>query len=347
MIEVIQVSTRNNRGHKDNHHFGFLLIDGFSHYAFAAALEPLRSANILLEQDRFTWSLIGTDKSTIHASNGLGCVVDMTCDEAFEMSNVIVCAGNNAAKLSTKPVEAWLRRCFRHGTKIGAVSSGVVVLAKAGLLDGISCAAHWEDIPHIRETYPFVEITDHIYQIHERIFTSAGGAASSHMMLKLIEELGGNTLAIDVATRMIIPRIRDGQDTANAPPHVRYGTWNKLVLAAIEIMNENIEEPISVITIASRLHVSIRQLERQFKAILRTTPNKFYLRIRLSQARQLVLYSDISIFDVALMCGFGNQQVMKKNYERLYGQSPIEERREKSRVRVPVVKVLHKLASDY
>ena len=331
---------------KASRHIAFLLLPGFSHYSFSAALEPLRSANIITGRQHFTWTLVGTTDRQVTASNGVTTLVDFTLDELDTPDEVVLFAATNADPVTTAPAEKWLRFHYRQGGNIRAVSSGVMVLARTGLLDNQRCAAHWEDTPRLRETFPRVTVTDSIFEPGDRISTCAGGAASAHMMLAMLEHSLGPALALDVATRMVIDRIRDGRDSLDVLPHIRYGTSNRLLLQAIALMNDNISEPLRIREMAAKVGASVRALERQFKSELGATPDRFYRRIRLSRARQLLRYSDHSLVEVAAYCGFGNTQLLKKHYETVYGTSPRAER-QRSRSAHGPAPILHEVNADY
>ena len=146
------------------------------------------------------------------------------------------------------------------------------------------------------------------------------------MMLAILEREIGPGLARDVASRMVIDRIRDGEDELNMQPHIRYGTWNRKILKAIAIMNQNISEPLPMRDIAASAHASVRQLERLFRKELNLSPDRFYRHIRLSRARQLLRYSEHSLGEIAMICGFGTTRAMKDNYEAFFGYAPRDER---------------------
>lgn len=328
MISIGGIKSASRRGEaQDGRHFAFVLLTGFSHFSFSSVLEPLRSANMILGKEYFTWSLIGLDADKVRASNGVTCLVDHQLADLDRTTDIIIIAGNDVVNLATDRLENQLRLHFRQGGRVGAVSSGVVVLARAGLLDGRNCAAHWENTPRLREDFPRITVTDSIFELHDRLFTCAGGAAGTHLMLALIEQQLGEGLVADIATRMVIDQIRNGDDNLNVKPHVRYGTWNRKVLDTIALMNDNISEPLPMRSLADVMGVSARCLERQFKSELGVTPNTFYRNIRLSRARQLVRYSAHSLCEVAAFSGFGSSKTMKLNYEAQYGISPREERK--------------------
>ena len=71
----------------------------------------------------------------------------------------------------------------RQGVMLGAVDSGQIMLAGAGVLDGYRAAVHWEALAGFRETYGAVNVTDAAYEIDRDRMTAATGSAAIDMML--------------------------------------------------------------------------------------------------------------------------------------------------------------------
>jgi AraC-like DNA-binding protein len=63
-----------------------------------------------------------------------------------------------------------------------------------------------------------------------------------------------------------------------------------------------------------------------FQQSLDTTPSKYYLRLRLRRARELLLQSRMSITEIAIACGFQSTCHFSKCYRALYGRTPRRER---------------------
>ena len=72
----------------------------------------------------------------------------------------------------------------------------------------------------------------------------------------------------------------------------------------------------------------MRQLERLFHKHLQRTPSQYYLELRLARARSLLLRSESQVRDIALACGFVSAAHFSKCYSRLFGVSPIGERKQ-------------------
>jgi len=91
---------------------------------------------------------------------------------------------------------------------------------------------------------------------------------------------------------------------------------------AIQLMRENLEQPLSSNELAERAFLSVRQLERLFRRYFDITPSRYYTRIRLYSARKLLQQTDMSVTDVALSCGFVSLSHFCKLYRQQFGLTP-------------------------
>ncbi len=91
-------------------------------------------------------------------------------------------------------------------------------------------------------------------------------------------------------------------------------------------MEANIEEPISLEDLSQYVGISRRQLERLFRKYLDCVPTRFYMNIRLKNARLLLLQTNKSIIDIALACGFVSAPHFSKCYRDFFNISPRQER---------------------
>lgn len=110
---------------------------------------------------------------------------------------------------SERGVLAWVRRLAHRGTVLGAMSFGPYVLARAGLLDGRRCAAHWEMHRVLREEFPNVQVTNSVLEIDGDRHTCAGGTSSLGLSLALIARQHGPVLAARIADQYMHERVRD------------------------------------------------------------------------------------------------------------------------------------------
>jgi transcriptional regulator GlxA family with amidase domain len=306
--------------------FGFFLVPRFAMLAFTSALEPLRAANLLSGRELYRWCAISRDGRPVAASNGLQIIAEASIESlgsgARDLDDIMVCSGLDAHVFGDKAVFAWLRRAAREGVRIGAVSDGAFILARAGLLNGYKCTIHWQCLPGFAETFPDIAVDAELYRIDRNRMTASGGTAALDLMLHLIEMDHGRDLAIAVAEQLLHERIRGDEDRQRMPLRVRLGLGHPKVLEVITLMEENLEEPISCVDLAERCGVSTRQMERLFRKYLGRTPRRYYLQLRLQRARRLLNESSLPVMEVALACGFVSPSHFAKCYREQYKQVP-------------------------
>lgn len=308
--------------------YAFLLIPGYSQLGFACALEALSLANLHPSGQRFyTWRVIGETGAPVPAYNGVTAAVDAALPDLDRNEVLVVCAGAQAAAGSTKAVLNWLRRQTRKGMDFGALSSGTYTLALAGLLAGKRVTTHWEYHDALVELLPDVIIETGLFTVDGRLFTSAGGAASMDMMLDRIRAEYGSDLATWVADQMVYtdPRAAThGQRLSRrARPDLAHG---KLGMA-LQIMENNLEDPLRPDEIAQLITLSTRQMERLFARHLGMSPKRHYLHLRLEKARGLLRQTGLSVTDICVACGFGSLSHFSKSYRATFGLSPGQEKR--------------------
>ena len=309
----------------------FLLIPDFSMIAFTSAIEPLRIANRLSGRRLYEWRLLSRDGAPVSASNGIaiqvgGAVADTEPPGSGVLPAVVLCGGLGSEHYQNRDVLAWLRRWDRRGAQLGALCTGAHVLARAGLLDRHRCTIHWENLPGFIEAFPEIPVTSDLYEIDRNRFTCSGGTAALDLMLHRIALAHGDELATKVSEQCIVDRIRGPHDRQRMPLRVRLGVHHPKLIHAVEIMEGNIEEPLSQEELADRIDLSRRQLERLFRRHLGRTPAQFYLETRLERARHLLFQTDMPIMSVACATGFVSASHFTTCYRQMFGKTPRAER---------------------
>lgn len=304
----------------------FVVLDGFSNIALSAAIEPLRLANYVSGRTLFEWTTHAINAQPVMASNGLRFMPDGDLAAASDAPNVMVFAGINGYVNTDTQLSNWLRSVDRKGAHVGAGCTGSFVLADAGLLDGLTCAVHWEYRDAFSERYPNTYLSDGMFTADGRYFTCAGGTSAIDLMLVHIRAAYGRALAQDVASRMYHNGIRKEGQEDFAPLKVQMGIMNDKVARATRAMEENMEPILTLDEVAERVGITSRQLQRLFLECLDTTPMKFYKELRLKRARRLLQQTDMSIIEISLACGFVTPSHFTYRYRDYFGYAPRRER---------------------
>ena len=306
--------------------FVFLLLDKFTMLSFAGAIEPLRIANMQSGQTLYEWMLVGEGGEMAYCSNGAGFALDGGLDEMSREDTILVCGGIEIQKAATRPILNWLRREARRGCTIGGLCTGSYVLAKAGLLDGRRATIHWENQDSFTEEFDEVTLTKSVFVMDGNRYSTAGGTSSIDLMLKIVADDHGEGLANVVADQLIYTSIRTDQDTQRLSIPTRIGVRHPKLSTVIQMMEQNIEEPVSPATLAKQVGMSTRQLERLFRRYLNRSPKRYYMELRLQKARNLLMQTDMSVINVALACGFASPSHFSKCYRAHYNTTPYRER---------------------
>ncbi|MEP0154956.1 GlxA family transcriptional regulator [Pseudophaeobacter sp.] len=308
----------------------FVLLERFSMLSFASAVECLRIANRMAGREVYSWTLLGEGGEQVTCSAGTTFAVDGDFGDLQRDDSILVCAGVNVQAATSKKLLAWLRREARKGVMIGGLCTASYVLAKAGLLDGKKATIHWENIDSFAEEFEEVTLTKSVFVIDNNRLSTAGGTSSIDLLLKLIANDHGEDLANSVADQLIYSSIRTDQDTQRLSVPTRIGVRHPKLSMVIQMMETNIEEPISPSVLAQNVGMSTRQLERLFRRYLNRSPKRYYMELRLQKARNLLMQTDMSVINVALACGFASPSHFSKCYRAHYDTTPYRERGSKS-----------------
>ncbi|EAQ44771.1 transcriptional regulator, AraC family protein [Roseobacter sp. MED193] len=298
--------------------------------SFASAVECLRIANRMAGRNAYSWSLLGEEGENVTCSAGTTFAVDGDLGDLQRDDTILVCSGVNVQGATSKKMLAWLRREARKGVTVGGLCTASYVLAKAGLLDGKRATIHWENIDSFAEEFEEVTLTKSVFVIDNNRLSTAGGTSSIDLMLKLIANDLGEELANAVADQLIYSSIRTDQDTQRLSIPTRIGVRHPKLSMVVQMMEANIEEPISPSVLAQDVGMSTRQLERLFRRYLNRSPKRYYMELRLQKARNLLMQTDMSVINVALACGFASPSHFSKCYRSHYNTTPYRERGSKS-----------------
>ncbi|MFW8634906.1 GlxA family transcriptional regulator [Cribrihabitans pelagius] len=310
----------------ESQHFVFALVEDFTHMAFSCAVDPLRIANLISGKPLYRWSFASQNGETATASNQSVTLVHHGFDSLPDCGRLFVLSGIRMKEQDNRALIAALRRARSRGIRIGALCSGAYVLAKAGFLDGMQAAIHWDYHDSFMEEFPEVNLVRNVFVADEKYVTASGGTATADLMLHLIERDHGYDLSVAVADQMVYNAVRHATAAQRVSLQSRNGMRNKHLAKAIQIMHDRLDDPVSPSVIAQELGISARQLERLFGKFLNTSPKKYFMEMRLERARHLLLQTEASVTEVALACGFDSPGHFSRVYRAAFGVTPMLQR---------------------
>lgn len=327
MVDTVDAVVAESPEAYETMHIGFLLMPEYTLSTFSNAVSVLRMANRLSDKELYRYSVFSLDGESVVSSAGLELKLDGSLKSVDDMQVLIVCGGYNIKDHCTRETLEALRAMDKKNVPLGGICTGSYVLASAGLLDGYRSTIHWENIASMREQFPKLNISSSLFVIDRDRYTCSGGISSIDLMLNLVASIHGHQLVQQISEQFTCDRVRTEKDPQRAPLQYLMGASQPRLVDAVTLMEANIEEPLSLDEVAEYVGISRRQLERLFNRYLHCAPSRYYLELRLSRARLLLLQTSIPVIDVAISCGFSTAPHFSKCYSDLYGKPPSSERR--------------------
>ena len=333
---ICQKSISQNSG-KGSLHLGFLIFPGFPMACLTSMIEPLRAANEIAGNSAFRWTLISEAGGAVESSAQVAFHPLQDLHSVEDVDYLIVLSPPDAQFDSPRPGNGALRALERHGAILGGISGGVFVLARARLMQGHVTSVHWCYAAAFADEFPDCATTDEVIMPDRRRITISGAAAGFDFALMLIEQKLGAEIMTEVACWFQHPLVR-GEGVRQKIPAMRVAATSDMlpdpVAQAMQLMSENLEDPICIADICEQIDISPRHLERLFKKLTGKTPLAYYYSLRMTSARQLVMYSNRSMREIAQAVGYTTASPFRQRYAEIFGLSPDEDRRKINMFRV-------------
>jgi AraC family carnitine catabolism transcriptional activator len=300
----------------------------FNLAATTAFIDPFRVANYLSGEANFSWTLLSSEGGEIISSNGLSVQTQRLADYTHNTPQIAVVSSSWTPEVhQTKQITLALKDWASRGVRLGALDTGTFILARAKLMKNRPATVHYEHLDALIEQFPDLQASESLYVIDGDRFSCCGGQASTDIALQLLSETASGNFVNSVARYLFHQQLR-GPD-ARQNPTVFEPCGQKtpaLVRAAINLMEQHLETPLSIPGISKQLAVSQRQLNRLFKTYVNKSPVVYYRDIRLDRARCLVTQTDLKLTEIAIASGFASQTHFTRAYSHRFGLAPSKDR---------------------
>lgn len=157
------------------------------------ALDCVGPYEILQRLPGATVAFVGAEKGIVRTENGfLGMEVDYTYDEVQEPNVILVPGGVGTRAFSDgrpNSLVDWIAAAHATTRFTTSVCTGSIVLAAAGLLDGLSATTHWSAYGELEQLGAQPTGTRVVEHLDRRIITAAGVSSGIDMALRLSELL--------------------------------------------------------------------------------------------------------------------------------------------------------------
>ncbi len=300
---------------------GFLLLEHFSLPAFTQVLDTIVTAN-LLRPSLFSSRTFGLNGGEVVSDLGLVIRPDVRidCSMIKDLDLLVICGGYRTELKATDELIGLLRMACDLGVGLAGLWNGAWFLGRAGLLDGYRCAIHPEHRPALAEFCKATQVSSEPYVIDRDRLTASSPSGAFHMALDWIKGLYDKALVEGIEDILAFEesryrRIKPAENICVSAP----------LREVVKLMDANLEEPLELEQLAVYAGRSRRQLERLFREQLGTTPQRYYMELRITEARRLLQHTELSQVDVLVACGFVSPSHFSKCYSAYFGYRPSKE----------------------
>jgi transcriptional regulator GlxA family with amidase domain len=322
-----------------------LIYPGVQSLDFTGPLEVFSGAQRLIEESGrhergYAVKLLGLDGRSLQTSSGLTVTPHASLASAPSAIDTLIIAGGYGSRkaASDRALLEWVSQASASARRTASVCTGAFLLAAAGLLDGRRATTHWASAAELAARYPAVEVDpEPIFLRDGSIWTSAGVTAGMDLALALVEEDLDRDAALQIARHLVLFLRRPGnQSQFSATLSAQEPAREPLR----EVQRYVIEHPatdLSVETLAARACMSPRHFARAFGVESGVTPARYVEQVRLEAARRRLEDTTEPIAAVAVACGFGTAETMRRVFLRTLDVGPAEYRRRFHSLSVPAI----------
>lgn len=302
---------------------GFVLLEHFSLPAFTQALDTLVTAN-LLRPGLFAARTFGLQDGEVISDLALVIRPDAQLDASAlrHLDLLIICGGYRTELKANEPLTHLLTIAAEQGVALAGLWNGAWFLGAAGLLDGYRCAIHPEHRAALAEICKVSQVTSEAFVIDRDRLTASSPAGAFHMTMEWIKRLQDKALIEGIEDILSFEESRYRRIKPS-----RHMTVSAPLKEVVKLMDANLEEPLELEQLAVYAARSRRQIERLFKEQLGTTPQRYYLELRITEARRLLQHTELSQMEVLVACGFVSPSHFSKCYSAYFGYRPSKEKR--------------------
>lgn len=267
--------------------------------------------------------VIAAQSEPVVSSAGLGLAAH-PLPSAHEHSDTLVIAGGRGVHAASRDphLVRWVHRHAATSRRVASVCTGAFLLAAAGMLDGRRVVTHWAHCNELGQQYPALQIEpDPIFIQDGPVWTSAGVTAGIDLALALVEEDVGRVLALDVARELVVFLKRPGgqaQFSTTLSMQKDGDQFGELHAWIVEHLNGDL----SVAALAAHMGMSERSFMRHYREKTGRTPARAIEQIRTEAALRLLGDTSLPIKRIAVRCGFGSEETMRRSLLRAVAVTP-------------------------
>lgn len=155
-----------------------------------------------------------------------------------------------------------------------------------------------------------VNLQDAVLRLIRLLDSPARAAAEAPVLMPLIK-------------REIVFRLLIGQQGARLRHLAVQDSYTPHIARAVERIRQGFDQPLRIEELARELGMSVSGLHHRFKSVTAMSPLQFQKKLRLQEARRLMLSEDFDATSAAYQVGYRDPAFFNREYKKLFGVPPI------------------------
>lgn len=230
---------------------------------------------------------------------------------------------------------SWLKRMHQRGAIVCSVCSGSLILAEAGLLDGLQAAGHWAYRDLFRQYYPAVKFKENsILNLSgkaQRIVTAGSVSSWQDLAVYLIARLCGPEHALRTTKIHLLFDRAEGQlPFAVMTPRIQDS--DAVIADCQDWIAANYAVANPVARMIARSGLKPRTFARRFLAATGYQPMEYVLVLRVEEAKTMLESGERAVETVGQLVGYEDPTSFRRLFKRKAGLSPAAYRRKFARI---------------
>jgi len=142
---------------------------------------------------------------------------------------------------------------------------------------------------------------------------------------RLLDALDEAPVLLPLLTREIIYRLLRGEQGGRLRHLAILGGYSPSIAQAIERLRHDFDQPLRIEQVAREVGMSVSVFHHHFKAVTAMSPLQFQKRLRLLEARRLMLGEDFDAASAAYRVGYNDASHFNREYKSLFGVPPMRD----------------------
>lgn len=144
-------------------------------------------------------------------------------------------------------------------------------------------------------------------------------------LIRLLESPDDIRILMPLIMREIIYRLLMGDQGRRLHHLAVLGGYTPDIAKAVQRIRQNFEQPLDIEQLAGELGMSVSGFHHHFKAVTAMSPLQFQKRLRLQEARRLMLGEDLDATSAANRVGYNDASHFNREYKSVFGVPPMRD----------------------